>query len=211
MAPKVVTSLELLPMRFVQKIGVPLAAALVFGCSFPGCASHSSRMKIDPVDAYAQAQKTKLGADFPVGSAAEKAAVARFQNFFGHLTEENARSLTRETYAEDVFFFDTLKEINGLEALEEYFVETARNTDSVRAEVVDWARSGQDFYVRWTMDIQLKKFRRGETLRSVGMTHLRFNQEGKIILHHDFWDSTRGFYQHVPVLGGVLRWIQSKF
>jgi hypothetical protein len=199
-------------MLFVQKIGFSVAAGVIFfSCLMSGCATHSGTMKVDPVDSYAQAQKTHKGVDFAPGSAAEKAAVERFQRFFGHLNEENARTLTRETYAENVFFFDTLKEINSLPELEEYFVETAHNTESVRAEVVDWARSGSDFYVRWTMEIQLKKFRRGETLRSVGMTHLRFNEEGKIILHHDFWDSTRGFYQHVPVLGGILRSIQARF
>jgi hypothetical protein len=41
------------------------------------------------------------------------------------------------------------------------------------------------------------------------MSHLRFNNEGKIILHQDYWDSMQGFYQHIPIIGGVLQWIKS--
>jgi hypothetical protein len=42
------------------------------------------------------------------------------------------------------------------------------------------------------------------------MTMLRFDGEGRVVLHQDFWDPAAGFYEHLPVLGGVLRWIKSK-
>lgn len=150
-------------------------------------------------------------ADFAVGSPEEKAAVDRFRRFFGQLTEENARVLTRETYAEHFFFFDTLKVLTERDALEEYFVETALNTESVQAHVEEVARAGSNFYIRWRMDIRLKKFRRGQTLQSVGMTHLRFNDDGRIILHHDYWDASAGFFEHVPALGSIIRWIRGMF
>lgn len=37
------------------------------------------------------------------------------------------------------------------------------------------------------------------------MTHIRFDSEGKVILHQDFWDSTGGLFEHVPALGWMLR------
>lgn len=166
---------------------------------------------MNPVQSYQKALEQFPGAALPPGSEQEKAALDRFARFFGHLDEANARELTRETYAEEFFFYDTLKEIRTLPELEEYFLETAHNTEAVSARIDDVARSGNDFYVRWTMDIRLKKFQRGRTLTSVGMTHLRFDEDGKIILHHDYWDSASGFYQYVPVLGGVIRYIRSLF
>jgi hypothetical protein len=163
------------------------------------------------VDRYELAQKQWPGQEMAPGSPAEQTALDRFARFFGQLTDKNARELTRQTYAENFYFFDTLKYLSGREALEEYFVETARNTESVQARITDVARSGSNYYVRWTMDIRLKKFRRGETLRSVGLTHLRFDEMGLIVLHHDYWDTTSGFFEHVPGLGSVLRWIRAKF
>ena len=40
---------------------------------------------------------------------------------------------------------------------------------------------------------------------SIGMTQLRFNDEGKIILHQDYWDGAEGFYQHLPYIGYFVR------
>jgi len=165
---------------------------------------------MNPIEEYHKALAAPA-AEFLPGSDDEKAAIARFRNFFGHLTEENARALTRETYSDPVFFYDTLKMVKNRAELEEYFVQTARNTESVQVRIMDVARSGPNYYIRWEMDIRLKKFRRGETLRSVGITHLRFDRDGRITLHHDFWDSTSGFFEHVPALGHVLRWIKGMF
>jgi len=184
----------------------PVAAAFFLSA----CATKLSA-PMNPVEAYQQAKAKLPGTEFRPGSPEEKAPIDRFARFFGNLTEENAAALTRETYAEPLFFYDTLKVIESVPELEHYFVETARNTESVQARIEDVARSGSDYYVRWTMDIQMKKFRRGQTLRSVGMTHLRFNPEGKIILHHDYWDSTSGFFEHVPGLGLVIRRIKAMF
>jgi hypothetical protein len=46
-------------------------------------------------------------------------------------------------------------------------------------------------------------------IQSIGISHLRFNANNKIILHQDYWDSMQGFYQHLPIIGGVLRWIKN--
>jgi len=197
------------PLHFLHWIGSGLLALctsfLLIGCS------QTEKNSMNPLTAYQTALATSTGHQFAPESPEEKAAIARFSNFFGNLNEESAVELTRQTYAEPIFFYDTLKTITNLSELEEYFLETAQNTESVQARVLDVARSNGDYYLRWEMDIQLKKFRRGETLRSVGMTHLRFNPDGKIILHHDYWDSTEGFFQHVPVLGGVIRYIKTLF
>lgn len=192
--------------QIIRRIAVAAACLLL-----PACATKNSTEPMNPVTAYQQAKASIPGTEFAPGSAQEKAAIDRFARFFGNLTEENAGALTRETYAEPLFFYDTLKVIDSLPELEHYFLETARNTESVQARIEDVSRSGADYYVRWTMDIRLKKFRRGETLTSVGMTHLRFNPEGKIVLHHDYWDSTSGFFEHVPALGFVIRRIKTMF
>ena len=44
----------------------------------------------------------------------------------------------------------------------------------------------------------------------MGISHLRFDTEGKIILHKDFWDAAGGLYEDLPVLGGGMRWIKSR-
>jgi hypothetical protein len=49
------------------------------------------------------------------------------------------------------------------------------------------------------------------TSNTVGVTHLRFDEAGRIILHQDFWDSAEGLYRHIPVLGSLIGVIRGRF
>lgn len=143
-----------------------------------------------------------------LGEAERQAAVQRFQDFYAEITPDSVASKTGGLYADNVFFNDTLKTLNGRAAVQAYFLKTTSHTEFVRARVVDVAHSGANTYVRWEMDV---KFRGGrEPVRTVGMTLLRFDGAGQVVLHQDFWDPAAGFYEHLPVLGGILRWIRSR-
>lgn len=159
--------------------------------------------------ALQQTDPARIGTVEP-GSAAAQAALDRFTTFFGALTEDSVRSTIRDVYAADVFFNDTLKTVVGIDALEEYLAATARAAESVTVRFDDVVESRGDTYVRWTMDVRLKRFKRGQTLRSVGMTHLRFDADGRVVLHKDFWDAAGGFFEHLPVVGRMIRWIKSQ-
>lgn len=134
--------------------------------------------------------------------------VERFREFFADVTPESVRRLTPELYAREVWFNDTLKTLRGREEVEAYFLKTAGHVDFIQAEVVDSAFSGRNCYVRWVMDVRFKGAK--EPVKTVGMTLLRFDREGRVVLHQDFWDSSAGFYEHLPVLGGIMRWIKSQ-
>jgi limonene-1,2-epoxide hydrolase len=138
------------------------------------------------------------------------AGVEKFKAFFANMSEDSVRTLTRKTYSPDVFFNDSLKTVRGVDALEHYFLETVKNAESVQATVHDVAVSGGNIYVRWTMEIRFAKFKRGQTFRSIGITHLRLDDEGRIAMHQDYWDSTSGFFEHVPGLGAIIRAIKSR-
>lgn len=180
--------------------------------AFVGCATDTTMKNERNIVAY-QTTVTELESRPTVapGSAEERAGIQRFKDFFGNLTEQTVRERTKSTYAEDVFFNDTLKTVRGNEALEEYFLETAKNAKKVQATVQDVAVSDGNYYIRWVMDVEFAKFKKGETIRTIGITHVRFTPDGKIALHQDFWDPAAGLYEHIPVLGGAIRAIKSRF
>jgi hypothetical protein len=158
------------------------------------------------VEAFQKAAAAAPGVDL---SAAEgEAAIARFREFFKNVTRESIREKTAGLYAEDIWFNDTLKTLGSRAALEAYFLKTMDHVDLFQTEVSDVARSGGNFYVRWTMDICFKGVK--EPVRTMGVSLLRFDREGRVVLHQDFWDSASGFYEHLPVLGEVMRWIKTK-
>lgn len=146
----------------------------------------------------------------PPGSDAEVLAVERFRLFFSHLQAPEMAERLRAAYADALFFNDTVKTISKREDLANYLLETARATEKVAVEVLDVVRYNEDYYVRWRMEITWKRVKRGQTTTSYGISHLRFDELGQIVLHQDFWDAASGLYEHLPVVGWLIRWFKRK-
>jgi hypothetical protein len=165
----------------------------------------------DPVASFRQALERTDKIQGPArGSCTEQAGIRRFQDFLAHLDEKTARQETERVYAPGAFLNDTLKTIHGAPAIRDYFIRTARGLDSMTVTFDDVAVSGRNYYIRWTMDTRMKNLARGKTVRTVGVTLVRFDHEGRVILHQDFWDSAQGVWEHVPGVGSALRWIRAK-
>ena len=186
--------------------GFLASLVLATGCAGVGTSGDSVRAYQTALDSTSARKTTALKR----GSAEEKAAVARFQDFFGAMTAESVRAKTRQVYAEKAYFNDTLKTLAGAAAIEEYFLATTANAESITVRFDDVAESGGDYYFRWVMDVKLKKLKKGETLRSVGVTHVRFDEQGKVAVHQDYWDAAAGLFEHVPMLGGAIRAIKKR-
>jgi hypothetical protein len=145
------------------------------------------------------------GAPFPARSASESRAIARFQELLADFKAPGLAERAREVYAAGAWFNDTLKTVRGGEAIGRYLAKTAAALESGTVEFLDVAGSDGDYYLRWQMSLRFTRLDPGKTHRSVGMTHLRFDGEGRVLLHQDFWDSTSGLFEHLPGLGWLLR------
>lgn len=145
------------------------------------------------------------------GSPAEAEALARFGEFFSSLAPDRVETLVPRTYADDVYFNDTLKSVHGLEALRHYLRESAEAVESCRVEILDTTRTAQgEHLVRWSMMIRFRKLRRGTDTWTVGMSHLRFDAEGRVAYQQDYWNAADGIYEHIPVLGSMIRAIKRR-
>lgn len=150
------------------------------------------------------------GEQLAAGGAEERRAVQRFESLLSDFKAAGFRDRVREVYAEDVFFNDTLKTVRGLEELEEYLASSADAVDQCTVDFLDHLAAGGNHYFRWAMTIRFKRFASGEETRSIGMSHIRFDAEGRVVLHQDFWDSSAGLFEHVPGLGFLLRRAKSR-
>lgn len=139
-----------------------------------------------------------------------RGAVARFEALFGDFTPEGIARRLEATYAPDVRFDDTLKTVYGRRELGEYLAESARLVTDCRVEIAQTMTEGADLYVRWAMTLRFVKLAGGRPCRSVGISHLRLDAEGRILMQQDFWDSARGLFDHVPILGRAIRWIRGR-
>ena len=103
-----------------------------------------------------------------------------------------------------------LRELNGIEDIQAYMLRLLKAVESCTFEFLDVAVSGGEYYFRWVMEARSKTFKKGQAFRSYGMSHVRFDETGKVVLHIDYWDSTSGLFEHIPILGGLIKLIKRR-
>jgi hypothetical protein len=158
---------------------------------------------------FAEAYHEAL-AEFPGSEASIDAGIRRFESTYADLTDDRTGARVRELYAEALYFNDSLKTFRERSALADYMQATSDMLAHSDVTIDRILRDGADVFVRWTME-----FRTGTTgtavhSRSIGMTHLRFDEAGRIVVHQDFWDSASGLYRNLPVVGYLLKLVDAR-
>jgi len=146
-----------------------------------------------------------LAATLEPGSPAESRAFANVQRYFTGMTAESVRELTSVVYAPEGYLNDTLVGIDGAARIEAYFSHTMERARLLNVEFLDRAPAGTDWYVRWRMTVAADGLNGGEEVVTYGVTQFRFDGDGRVLIHKDFWDSGTGLYEQLPVIGGAVR------
>ncbi|MDT8408191.1 MAG: nuclear transport factor 2 family protein [Wenzhouxiangellaceae bacterium] len=148
-------------------------------------------------------------AQFPGSEAGIESGLHGFRRVFSHLTDPAIDQHIRSVYAPTMYFNDALKTYRDHDRLADYMAHTASRLASSSLRVDQVIRDQADVYLRWTMHFESQAAGRSIRSESIGMTHLRFDADGRIVLHQDFWDSASGLYRHLPVIGPLMRRIDS--
>jgi hypothetical protein len=154
---------------------------------------------------YHKALSSRPGVSLSPQAARE--AVGGFAGLYGDLSVPNVTANARKVYAPEAWFNDTIATEVGIDAIEKYLIKTAEGAELVSARINDVAVSGSDCYVRWTMEIRTKNLAGGQPVTTEGVSQLRFDNEGRIVLHQDFWNPATGIYLHLPLLGPAIRFV----
>ena len=135
--------------------------------------------------------------------------IDNFIKLYNHLEKNSVARETKNTYAESIYFNDTLVTINNRQELIKYLEQTQQQIQSLSFSVLNVFEKDNDLLVQWKMRTEFEILGQQSDIETIGISHLRFDQHGKITLHQDYWDSTHGFFQHIPMIGGILQWIKN--
>jgi hypothetical protein len=185
--------------------------AVAVGCIAVGCGAPESD-RAEMLRTYREAlARTAPTPDSILkrGSVEEAAAVERFRAFYKTFTADAIRDGLRTLYAPDAYVADPLKTVVGLEAIEKYFLDSTETFDECRFDIEDPAQVGGDYFFPWTMHLILTRAR-DEPIEAIGVTHVRFNRDGQVVFHQDYWDAAGSIYEQLPIIGGVLRRIRAR-
>lgn len=104
-------------------------------------------------------------------------------------------------YSEDVQFKDPFNEVRGVAAVRGVFAHMFATLPQPRFRVTDRIVDSGGAVLLWEFN-----FGRPGQLRSIrGASHLRFDGQGRIKWHRDYWDAAEELYAKQPLLGWLMR------
>ncbi|QLI82859.1 nuclear transport factor 2 family protein [Chitinibacter fontanus] len=110
-------------------------------------------------------------------------------------------------YQPQARFKDPFNDVHGPEAIRAIFAHMFATTDNPRFVIGERLVQGQQAFVSWRFEFGLK----GKNYQIEGGSHLTFGDDGRVVLHRDYWDAAEELLQKLPVIGGPIRWLRRQF
>lgn len=135
-----------------------------------------------------------------------KQTLENFKKYFSQV-DVNNNSLLTDIYSDNVVFTDPIHQIQGIKKLIQYFNKLNENLIEGSFFFTDVSINDDKAYLCWDMTLKLKKPKK--IINATGFSVLTF-KEGKIIKQRDFFDVGELFYENIPILGSIVRYIKKK-
>lgn len=182
-----------------SRLHVKLLLALLLALGLSGCTSQP----VDYVHAYLQAQSASDGVT------ADDTAIEHFIQAYNDFADQVKNHTIGQLYAQRLYFSDTLTVLHSRAALVQTFRHHIDSLDAIHVHVMGYSQSGRNVFVRWKMTTRVHVWLSDHEVTTIGISQLRFNNRGQVIFQQDFWDSGRGVYDQLPVIGSLTRYIKS--
>ena len=124
--------------------------------------------------------------------------------FYHELAPESV-SRFPEFYVEDAYFKDPFNEVRGLPAIQRIFSHMFRQVAEPRFVVTETIADEKGAMLVWEFCFRVRLWGKGEAQVMRGVSHLRFDTDGRVNYHRDYWDTAEELYMKLPALGSLMR------
>ena len=186
------------------------AGLIAVSLGLSSCATHRSLDLIGQDQVVAAAAAPGSVRPDQTGSPNVEATLDALLGLFDDFRSAAITAKAARIYHEDAYFNDGFVEVRGAQAIAEYLGRTAEATKTLQISLEDRIVVGDEVYLRWIMRFTTAG-RRTVTVVAPGITHLRLDAESRIMYHRDYWDAGTAVAEFVPVAGGILRAVRSRF
>jgi ketosteroid isomerase-like protein len=128
-------------------------------------------------------------------------------DFFQHLSPASLVQIER-FYAHEAWFKDPFNEVCGVEAIRRIFEHMFRQVHDPRFVVTERIAGENGVMLAWDFHFRMRTWRPATVQTVHGVSHLRFDGEGRVSFHRDYWDAAEELYAKLPVLGWAMRGLQ---
>ncbi|KAB8058360.1 nuclear transport factor 2 family protein [Janthinobacterium sp. FT14W] len=130
-------------------------------------------------------------------------ALARLVAFYEELSLESLVQLNA-LYAPDARFKDPFNDVVGHAAILAIFEHMFVQVDAPRFVVLESLVQGEQAFLTWEFRFRMKRLVSGEQCIR-GASHIRFDGQGRVVVHRDYWDAAEELYEKLPLLGPFMR------
>jgi ketosteroid isomerase-like protein len=124
--------------------------------------------------------------------------------FYHELSPESVARFP-EFYSADAYFKDPFNEVRGIAPIQRIFSHMFKQVDEPRFVVTDQVVDAKGAMLIWEFCFRVRLWGKGETQVMRGVSHLKFDAEGKVNFHRDYWDTGEELYMKLPAIGTLMR------
>lgn len=113
-------------------------------------------------------------------------------------------------YAQDAKFSDPIHALQGVSAINQYFEASRCGLKHCHFEFTLCLQESNHISLEWVMHFSHQRLKNGNTISIPGCSMITLNKNGLISSHRDYYDLGAMLYEHVGLLGTVVRFIKAK-
>ncbi len=137
-----------------------------------------------------------------------KAKLQAYVSAFENLTPQSLETDLAPLFANKVFFKDPFNAVTGKQATLAIFKHMFKTVSYPKFTVTSAAVDGDIGLLHWQFNFVLKSNQSQQQIE--GMSRIRFDSQGLVSEHIDYWDAGEQVYSKVPLLGWSIRQINKR-
>lgn len=106
-----------------------------------------------------------------------------------------------DLYSNDAFLNDRIMSVYGLNAISNYYEDSFNKLENIKFEISDVVLGKKEAYIHWVWHLNDSDL--------LGISRMRFNEEGKIIYQQDYWDYSELIKEN-SILKPVINFAKSR-
>jgi hypothetical protein len=113
-------------------------------------------------------------------------------------------------YAPDARFKDPFNDVQGLTEIQRIFRHMYVSLENPHFVVTGRIVQGNQCFLTWEFRFGFQALQAGPAaVHSGRLAPGAGRGDGRITLHRDYWDAAQELYEKLPVVGGLMRWLNS--
>lgn len=134
--------------------------------------------------------------------------LTKFIEVYSQLSIENVHYII-DVYHDDIKFSDPAHQLSGLSQLLKYFDSLYSNVTECSFVIDEVFFQDKNAAIYWTMTYRHKHLNKHKPITVTGHSKL-VGEKDKVIMHRDYLDLGQMVYEHVPLIGIVIKTLKNK-